>query len=221
MAKTEIPRIEFIPHPVGQHEGRICLIEDLGIIPTAFGDKHKCSVRVESSTAMMNDGTPFIVRQWYTISGHPKSNWRQFRELIAERPLTDDPDDPKCEAYTFDTEDPLLLNKKVGYLIVHAPGKDGGTPYANIQAIWPLKAGPDKARVEYFLRLIDLRADKGQITVSAATNTGKWTTSAKCTPETLEEGIQKFEAFLTAAGIPLPETPAAGDSDDPNSDLPF
>ena len=201
MAKTEIPKSDFIPHPVGQHEGKICLLEDVGMKTTAFGEKHKVAVRVESTTAMMEDGQPFIVQQWYTLSGHPKSSLRKFRELIAGRALTDD------EAYLFDTDDPMLLNKPVGFVIVHNEGKDGGTPYANIKAIWPLKAGLDKLRVEYFLQLIDLRTDKGQITVDAATKTGKWTSSSKCTPELLEEGIKKFEAALATANIPLPEMP--------------
>ena len=213
MAKTDIPKKEFEPHPIGQHEGIICLLEDVGMKTTAFGEKHKVAVRVESTTAMMDDGQPFVVQQWYTLSGHPKSSLRKFRELIAGRELTDD------EAHVFDTEDPLLLGKKVGFVIVHNEGKDGGTPYANIKAIWPLKAGLDTNRMKYFLRLVDLRADKGQITVSAATNTSKWVTSSKCTPELLEEGIGKFEAFLTEAGIPLPEMPAAGTETD--DDIPF
>ena len=209
MAKTEIPKSDFIPHPVGQHEGKICLLEDVGMKTTAFGEKHKVAVRVESTTAMMEDGQPFIVQQWFTLSGHPKSSLRKFRELIAGRPLTED------EAYLFDTDDPMLLNKPVGFVIVHNEGKDGGTPYANIKAIWPLKVGLNRLRVEYFLRLVDLRADKAQITIDAATKIGKWASSSKCTPELLEDGIGKFEAALMEAKIPLPISPTEDEDDVP------
>ncbi len=146
MAKIEIPKTNYIPHPEGSHEGKIYEIEDKGQIETSFGLKHKIAIKIQSNTATMDDGQPFEVQRWCTVSGHPKSDLRKLRETLLGRKLTDE------EAYNLDTNE--LLEMSVGYVVVHNEGNEGQV-YSNIQNIWPLKtaSGPPAPPAQH---LIDL-----------------------------------------------------------------
>ena len=136
MATYDLPTTdtEFTPHPAGQHEGFIAEIEDKGMVSTQFGDKHKLSIKVESTTSFMEggDGTKgYGVWQWVTVSGHERSGLTNFRKQVLGRDLSAD------ERAKFNVDD--YIGKKVGYVVVHAPStKDPSKVFANIQAIWPL-----------------------------------------------------------------------------------
>lgn len=132
MAIVKMPKNTFLPHPEGQHEGVIVAFEDLGEKETAFGLKPKVSIKIESSTALMEDGQPFGLWQWYTLSPHPKSGLRKLRETLAGRKLTE------REARDEFDPDKELVGKRVGFVVVHNEGREGGV-FAGISAIWPLK----------------------------------------------------------------------------------
>jgi hypothetical protein len=222
MAKMQIPRNDFVPHPEGQHEGEIILIEDLGMKETSFGSKHKIAVRIASSTARMDDGEPYIVQQWFTLSGHEKSSLRKFREMVLARKLTND------EAYNFDP-DAELKDKKVGFVIVHNEGREG-VVFANIQAIWPLKNGsaappaqgsgkPDSAAIGRAIRLIAYAVEKGIYDEQKGKQGEEWAEN-KADAAGLARFIERITQELKVKGFELPagHMPAAPESD---SDLPF
>lgn len=128
-----IPQPQYIPHPQGQHRGRIKAVEDKGLVDSKFGKKHKVAVVIESETAHLEDGKPFTVGKWFTLSSHPKSGLREFRETLLGRKLT------QTEAENLDPAS--LEGRRVGYLVTHNEGRDGD-PFANITNVWPLDGAP-------------------------------------------------------------------------------
>jgi hypothetical protein len=128
MAQYDIPRPEFTPCPEGQHKGVIYDIEDLGVVPTQYGDKRKIAVKIEVHTAKMDDGNPFIIQRRYNLTTGPKSELQKLRVIIAGRQLSD------VEQNSF--SDSELLNKHVGLVVTHKVTPDA--TYANVDQIWPL-----------------------------------------------------------------------------------
>ncbi len=129
MARIDIPKgSDFAPHPEGNHKGGIFEVEDLGMMDTAFGQKHKVCVKIESRTAQLDDGRPAIIYEWWTVSSHKKSTMRQRRETLLGRKLTDE------EADGFDTDE--LVGTEVGFVVEH--NVSGESTYANIVNMWPL-----------------------------------------------------------------------------------
>ena len=132
MNAIDIPRTEFILHPEGRHEGRISGVDNKGEVQTQFGTKLKIVVQIESSTALMDDGKPFIINKWFTISSHPKSALREFRETLAGRKLTPEEIDRLNPEVEF-------IGRRVGFTCIQREGSEGAT-FANITNIWPLDA---------------------------------------------------------------------------------
>ncbi|GEM_PF-3072111 len=217
MAVMKMPRSEFIPHPEGQHEGVIVAFEDLGQKETAFGLKHKVSVKIESSTAFMDDGQPFAVWQWYTLSAHPKSELRKLREALAGRKLTD------VEAYEGFDPDKELIGKRVGFVVVHNEGREGGS-FANLSAIWLLKDAPGQPsgpasppgppsdrpapeQVERCVKLVSLLVAEKLYKEADAEAATTWAEAPTTSPTELATFIAQCERTLKAHGIPVPEAP--------------
>lgn len=146
MATYKLPTTdtEFTPHPAGQHQGFIAEIDDKGMVDTQYGEKHKLSIKIESTTAMMEggDGTKgYGIWQWATVSGHERSALTTFRKQVLGRDLTPE------ERQKFDADD--YIGKRVGYVVVHVPAsKDPSKIYANIQAVWPLEDASEPASSE-------------------------------------------------------------------------
>jgi len=130
MAYYETPVKEFTPHPNGTFEGRIVAVEDKGEVETPFGTKPKLAIKIESETETMEDGRPFSAWLWVTLSGSPKSNLYKIRTTLLGRDLTAD----ECGGF----EDSEVVDRRVGYQIVHREGKEG-LVFANVSNIWPLK----------------------------------------------------------------------------------
>lgn len=128
MSTIQIPRRRYIPHPEGQHTGNITETKNEGEVQTAYGTKHRITVRIESDSAVMDDGRPYSLAQWYTLSSHPKSNLTKLRETLLGRKITQD------EAETLDTETEFV-GKRVGYVVVHREGREGDI-FANIDSLW-------------------------------------------------------------------------------------
>ena len=117
MAYT-IPKTDFEPHPAGRHLGRIIQHEDKGLQDTPWGTKHKVAIYVESETAFMEDGQPFLLVQWFTLSSNERSSLRKFREAVLDRPLNDE------EIACFDA-DAELLWKRIRFRVDHVTNDAG------------------------------------------------------------------------------------------------
>ncbi len=139
MATYELPKSDFTPHPAGTYEGKIVTVEDKGEVETQFGRKPKLAITIESHTARMDDGQPYTAWLWVTLSGSPKSNLHKLRSTLAGRDLTSEE-----RAHFKDTE---LVNRRVGYQIVHREGKEGGI-FANVDNVWPLRDAPPQSGMD-------------------------------------------------------------------------
>mgnify|MGYP004453376231 CR=1 FL=1 len=132
MARYELPRTEFLPHPDGPDEGVIYEVRDLGDIETAYGVKHKVAVKVQSFGHMMEDGRPFSVQKMMNLSAHDQSDLYKFRcAALGVKTLSDD------KAIFFDDEE--LVGIRVGYVVEHQISQKNGNTYGNIGSIWRLE----------------------------------------------------------------------------------
>lgn len=113
-----IPKTDFEPHPAGRHLGRIIQHEDKGLQDTPWGQKHKIAIYVESETAFMEDGQPFLLVQWFTLSSNERSSLRKFREAVLDRPLNDE------EIACFDA-DAELLWRRIRFRVDHVTNDAG------------------------------------------------------------------------------------------------
>ena len=213
MGPLQIPKPTFEAHPAGPGTGRIAEVEDKGEQPTAFGVKHKIAVKIESDR-LMNDGRPYLIVQWFSLSGHPKSALRKFREGVLGRSLSEE------EAYNFDPGQ--LVGRQIGFAVTHVEGKEG--PYANLSAVWPLgqpapgaSSGPDSpppmpaglagpAEIEYAVKLIAVCQASGMYSEADAEKTTDWAESGVLQAD-MARFIGQCEAALKARGVVLPETP--------------
>ena len=112
----EIPQSKYPPTPSGQHDGVIIAVNDEGTRESTFDgatrEVHKLSVDIESDTAFMDDGRPYVHREWCTLSGHDRSKLVKLRQGLLGRPLS------KEEKLHFD-EDTEMVGRRVQYLIEH------------------------------------------------------------------------------------------------------
>lgn len=219
MGPLQIPKPTFEAHPAGPGTGRIVEIEDKGEQETAFGRKHKIAVRVESDR-LMNDGRPYLIVQWFSLSGHPKSALRRFREGVLGRPLTEE------EAYNFNPGQ--LVGRQIGFAVTHVEGREG--PYANLSAVWPKDQpapgapsspasppgpppgpGPDRPdpeQIERCVKLVSrLVAEKLYKEADAEAATA-WAEAPTTSKTELDTFIAQCERTLKAHGIQMPEAPS-------------
>lgn len=122
----QIPKSNFDPHPTGRHQGKILEVRDKGMVATQWGEKHKVAVVIESQTAMMDDGRPFLIFKSMTLSSDKKSALRAFREAVLDRPLT-------ADEMTDFSPNRELIGRAISYRVDHSePGPDGSV-FANIR----------------------------------------------------------------------------------------
>ena len=129
-----------MPDP-GMYKAVCYRIIDLGTQPKEWqgvvDHKHKCIIMFELSETKMQDGQPFSISLWPTLSLHPKSQLRPFLKSWRGRDFTEQ------EAEAFDV---LKLLDVPAYLnVVHT--KVGDNLYANIAAIMPLKRTESPKRI--------------------------------------------------------------------------
>lgn len=200
MGPLQIPKPTFEAHPAGPGTGRIVEVEDKGEQETAFGRKHKIAVRIESDRPM-NDGRPYLIVQWFSLSGHPKSALRKFREGVLGRSLSEE------GAYNFDPGE--LVGRQIGFAVTHVEGREG--PYANLSAVWPLDQPPteqaDAFQIEYAVKLIAVCQANGLYSEEDAHKTTDWAESGVSRAD-MEKFIRGCEAALRARGVTLPEAPS-------------
>jgi hypothetical protein len=131
--KFEIAGSDFTPHPDGMHSGTIVDVVDHGLRESTFEGRtrevHKLAIVIESESAMMDDGRPFVHHEWCTLSSNDRSKLVKLRQGLLKRPLA------KQEKLDFDASKEMI-GRKVHYLI-ELSYRNGKT-YANI-ASWSLQ----------------------------------------------------------------------------------
>ena len=142
MVGVPLPKGDFVPHPAGQHEGTIFEVEVRLNEATQYGPKNRVILKIESDTKMKDDnGNPildddgfergFVIWDWLTVARKQGSRFRDRREAVLGRPLSE----AEARADEMDPNEEFG-GKKIAYVVKHAPGKEAGQVYANIQAMW-------------------------------------------------------------------------------------
>ena len=140
MATVAIPRQEWDHHPAGQHEGFFFAVEEPREFETQWGPKVKLPLKIESSTSFRDDGQPYIITIWDTVSSAPNSNLRQHREKVLGRELTAD----ESKATEFDPVEEFVA-VRIGYVVAHRPKADGsGDITSFIETFWRLEDQGEK-----------------------------------------------------------------------------
>ncbi len=118
---------DFELAPAGVHKARCCKVLDLGSkLNEQFGKMiHKIMISFELAGSLMENGDPFVVSGFFTLTMHEKGNLRPFIESWRGKNFTDE------EAEEFDILDVLGIPATVQ--IIHNEG------YANIKTIMPLE----------------------------------------------------------------------------------
>lgn len=118
---------QFEAAPEGQHLGVCVDIEDLGMIKTQWGEKHKIKV-VWQLKEETSKGIRYLVQKIYTLSLASKANLRKDLERWRGKAFSEE------EARSgFDLEKLLGLSATV---VVEHNEKDG-TTYANVDVVLP------------------------------------------------------------------------------------
>jgi hypothetical protein len=124
----------FVPCPEGLHLACCVDVIDLGIVPSAFGEKPK--IRIVWQVAAVHNGRRFDVRKLYTLSLHKKAALRKDLEAWRGKKFTD------AEiANGFNLE--RLLGANCQIQVQHDAGDDG-VVWANVTAIVPAPVGVAK-----------------------------------------------------------------------------
>ncbi len=143
-------RKDWTPAPEGLHQAVCVDVVDLGLVQTAWGEKHK--VRLVWQLEDVNPETTkrFEVRADYGLSLNEKSRLRPTLEAWRGRKFT------REELEGFDLEKLVGVNCQVQ--VVHNITEEGRT-YANVQAVVPLGRGMVKLRADGYVRMKE-RLDK-------------------------------------------------------------
>ena len=171
---TLIPPVgkEFKIVEPGLHKGRCIRVIDLGTHETIWNEerqnKHKIMMMFELPETHMEDGRPFIVALFPTLSLHKKSQLRPLLVGWRGKDFTEE------EAKSFDIlkllDVPVLIN------VIHTPS--GGNIYANIAALMPLKKSECPPRVndlvafslsDYNPQIMESLSEKIQTKIKAST----------------------------------------------------
>lgn len=130
----------------GTHAAVLVDVQDLGMVPGAYGVKRK--VRLVWQLDTLDDaGRRVEVARLYTLSLHERAALRQDLERWRGRKFTD----VELDA-GFDLEKLLGVNCQV--VVSHDLG-DNGTTYANVDSVLPAVKGAAKLVPLAFVRLMD------------------------------------------------------------------
>lgn len=152
------PESKFRPCPEGLHHGVCVDVVDLGVVSTAFGDKHQVQIRWHVDAAD-EDGKRFEVRKTYTASLSEKANLRKDLEAWRGRKFTAD------ELKGFDLEKLLGANCQIN--VVHNMADNGNT-YANVQGVVPAPKGVVRLAPQDYVR----QAERATVRDTASTPSG-------------------------------------------------
>lgn len=127
----------FTPHPTGLHQMVCCDVIDNGVCETAYGPKHKITIRWQSQETN-EKGYRLTVQGRYTASLNDKARLRHDLESWRGKAFTAD------ELRKFDVENLIGANAMVN--VTHRQGTDGKT-WANVASLAPLMKGMAKLTV--------------------------------------------------------------------------
>jgi hypothetical protein len=119
---------DFTPHPEGMHQAACCDVIDHGEVETAFGPKHKITIRWQSEETNPK-GQRLTVQKRFTLSLHEKSALRADLQAWRGKPF-----DEK-ELRGFDVEKLIGANALIS--VIHRKSPDGKV-WANVASIGPL-----------------------------------------------------------------------------------
>ena len=122
---------DFTPHPEGMYQ-MVCIdVIDHGVVATAFGDKHKITIRWQSDETGLK-GQRLTCQKRYTLSLHEKAGLRADIQAWRGKQFTD------AELKGFDLEKLIGVNALVS--VLHRKGADGKT-WANVASLGPVMKG--------------------------------------------------------------------------------
>ena len=81
---------DFQPAPHGTHVARCFGLIDLGTQTSTFGAAHKVLIRWELCAEAMEDGRPFEISKFYTVSLHEKASLRKDLQAWRGRAFTEE-----------------------------------------------------------------------------------------------------------------------------------
>lgn len=122
------PETTFTPCPEGLHHAVCVDVIDLGVLQTAWGDKHKVRIVWQIEEENLEARRRFDARKSYNLSLHEKATLRKDLEAWRGRKFTE------VELKGFDLE--KLIGANCQIQVVHDLSDDA-TIYANVQAVVP------------------------------------------------------------------------------------
>lgn len=150
---ARLPQRSFAVAPTGTHAAVCVDVQNLGLVATAYGAKHKVRLVWQLESIDPDHGRRVEVARLYTLSLHERAALRQDLERWRGRKFTD------AELNTgFDLERLLGINCQV--LVSHDLG-DNGTIYANVDSVLPPVKGAGPLAPLDFVRLKDRAQGRG------------------------------------------------------------
>ena len=127
----EVPQGEFELHPPVSTIGMVTEFEDLGMVESTFGVKHRFKFKIECMSKKVDrrevDGKPHFVTWQVTNAGGDRANLTMLREAAMGRPLKSE------EQGNFNPAD--VVGKYLQYTVAHRASQDGQRTYANIKSV--------------------------------------------------------------------------------------
>lgn len=145
---------DYAPAPAGTHPAVCCDVVDLGTLEVTFGGKTKSQHKVNivwQIEELREDGKAFTVRKRYTLSLHEKSSLRKDLESWRGKAFT------KEELEGFDLE--VLIGVGCMVNVIHAPKKDGGSPWANVTGVMKAPKGMPTPKIVDYIRVCDRKEE--------------------------------------------------------------
>lgn len=141
------PQRQFTQAPAGTYHAVCVDVQNLGLQPSAWGQKHKVRLVWQIATVDETHNRRYELARLYTLSLHERAALRQDLERWRGRKFTD------AELDTgFDLERLIGVNCQI--LATHDLGDDG-TTYANVSSVMPPPPGVPKLFPLDFTRLKD------------------------------------------------------------------
>ena len=151
------PQRSYALAPAGTHAAVCVDVQNLGLVATSYGAKHKVRLIWQLEAFDDASGRRVEVARLYTLSLHERAALRQDLERWRGKKFTD----AELDA-GFDLEKLLGVNCQV--LVSHSLS-DNGTTYANVDSVLPAVKGVAKLVALDFIRL----KDRAQVRNNGAT----------------------------------------------------
>jgi hypothetical protein len=141
------PQRSYALAPAGTHAAVCVDVQNLGLVATAYGAKHKVRIVWQLDAFDETSNRRVEVARLYTLSLHERAALRQDLERWRGKKFTDQELDAG-----FHLEKLIGVNCR---LLVSHSLSDHGTTYANVDSVLPAVAGVPKLVPLDFIRLKD------------------------------------------------------------------